>query len=85
MQRLGGSLQCHECFGASQAVGKDALDAPEMPEQPGIAPGVGAEPGWVVRDPPRCIPWTKKEIILSLRHCFSSKAPVPLQGLVAEP
>lgn len=46
MQPLSGSLEYHECFGASQALGKDALDAPQMPGQPGTAPGVGAGPRW---------------------------------------
>lgn len=52
-QPLRGSLESHECFGASQAVGKDALDALQMPGQPGTAPGVGAGPRWGERDPPR--------------------------------
>lgn len=53
MQHCRGSLENHECFGASLAMGKDALDAPQMPGQPGTAPGVGAGPGWGARHPPQ--------------------------------
>lgn len=53
MQPLRGSLEYHECSDASQALGKDALDAPQMPGQPGTAPGVGAGPRSGARDLPR--------------------------------
>lgn len=53
VQPLRGSLEHQECFGALQAGGEDALDAPQMPGQSGSTQGLGAGPGWEVRDPPR--------------------------------
>lgn len=80
MQNPWGSVRCHECFGGEGCSGCPLRARAALRAARGRHGARGArEPALA-----SCIPWTKKEIILSARRC-SPSGPVPPQGFAVEP